>query len=220
MPEALLESMFIAEPPDITYVITEDETPVDNIFSAKQQRLLVESLYSSWKTDAPFLAEANVGIFSAIHQPPIVPDLLLSIDVQPPDDLWPKENRSYFLWKYGKPPEVVMKIVSNAQGGEGDKKLHRYARIGVWYYVVFDPMRIIQQDALRIYELSIGRYILKQDRQLTQIGLGLTLWNGVFEGQRAEWLRWRDSEGRLLLTGAERAERLAAKLRELGVEDA
>ena len=113
-----------------------------------------------------------------------------------------------------------MEIVSNAQGGEGDKKLHRYARIGVWYYVVFDPMRIIQQDALRIYELSIGRYILKQDRQLTQIGLGLTLWNGVFEGQRAEWLRWRDSEGRLLLTGAERAERLAAKLRELGAEDA
>ena len=171
MPEALLESIFIAEPPDITYVITEDETPVDNIFSAKQQRLLVESLYSAWKTDAPFLAEANVGIFSAIHQPPIVPDLLLSIDVQPPDDLWPKENRSYFLWKYGKPPEVVMEIVSNAQGGEGDKKLHRYARIGVWYYVVFDPMRIIQQDALRIYELSIGRYILKQDRQLTQIGV-------------------------------------------------
>ena len=195
MPEALLESIFIAEPPDITYVITEDETPVDNIFSAKQQRLLVESLYSSWKTGAPFLAEANVGIFSAIHQPPIVPDLLLSIDVQPPDDLWPKENRSYFLWKYGKPPEVVMEIVSNAQGGEGDKKLHRYARIGVWYYVVFDPMRIIQQDALRIYELSIGRYILKQDRQLTQIGLGLTLWNGVFEGQRAEWLRWCDSDG-------------------------
>lgn len=220
MPEALLESIFIAEPPDITYVITEDETPVDNIFSAKQQRLLVESLYSSWKTGAPFLAEANVGIFSAIHQPPIVPDLLLSIDVQPPDDLWPKENRSYFLWKYGKPPEVVMEIVSNAQGGEGDKTLHRYARIGVWYYVVFDPMRIIQQDALRIYELSIGRYILKQDRQLTQIGLGLTLWNGVFEGQRAEWLRWRDSEGRLLLTGTERAERFAAKLRELGVEDA
>lgn len=195
MPEALLESMFIAEPPDITYVITEDETPVDNIFSAKQQRLLVESLYSSWKTGAPFLAEANVGIFSAIHQPPIVPDLLLSIDVQPPDDLWPKENRSYFLWKYGKPPEVVMKIVSNAQGGEGDKKLHRYARIGVWYYVVFDPTHIIQPDALRIYELSIGRYILKQDRQLTQIGLGLTLLNGVFEGQRAEWLRWCDSDG-------------------------
>lgn len=31
------------------------------------------------------------------------------------------------------------------------------------------------------------------------------------------WLRWWDSEGKLLLTGDERADRLAAQLRALGV---
>ena len=29
-------------------LLTEDDEPLDNLFSAKQQRLLVEPLYSSW----------------------------------------------------------------------------------------------------------------------------------------------------------------------------
>jgi hypothetical protein len=32
---------------DISHIVTEDDEPVDNIFSAVQQRLLVEPLYSS-----------------------------------------------------------------------------------------------------------------------------------------------------------------------------
>ena len=41
MAEALLESAIIAEMPDVRYLVTEDDTPVDNLFSEKQQRLLV-----------------------------------------------------------------------------------------------------------------------------------------------------------------------------------
>jgi hypothetical protein len=33
--------------PDATQLVAEDDTPVDNIASAKQQRLLVSSLYSA-----------------------------------------------------------------------------------------------------------------------------------------------------------------------------
>lgn len=218
MAETLLESVLIDEAPDINHLITEDDEPVDNLFSEKQQRLLVEPLYSSWKPEQPFLAAANVGIFYAVRQPAIVPDMFLSLDVQAAEDLWPKENRSYFLWKFGKPPEVVVEIVSNTQGGETDKKFRRYARIGVWYYVIFDPQHLIQEESLHIYELSIGRYILKHDRQLTQVELGLTLWEGEFEGQHAQWLRWCDLEGQIIPTGTERAEQLAAQLRAMGVE--
>lgn len=218
MAETLLESALIDEAPDINHLITEDDEPVGNLFSEKQQRLLVEPLYSSWKLEQPFLAAANVGIFYAVRQPAIVPDMFLSLDVQAAEDLWPKENRSYFLWKFGKPPEVVVEIVSNTQGGESDKKFRRYARIGVWYYVIFDPQQLIQEEILHIYELSIGRYILKHDRQLTQVKLGLTLWEGEFEGQHAQWLRWCDLEGQMIPTGTERAERLAAQLRAMGVE--
>ena len=56
----------------IENLVTEDDEPVDNILSAKQQRLLTETLYSSWKpspseedSDEPrnFFADANVGKF-------------------------------------------------------------------------------------------------------------------------------------------------------------
>lgn len=89
----------------------------------------------------------------------------------------------------------------------------------------FDPKQFIQPDVLQIYELSIGRYILKQDQELRQIGLQLKLWEGVYEGMQAQWLRWADMDGKLLPTGSEhaeqeraRADRLAAQLRALGVE--
>lgn len=46
----------IAIPPEflprVDDLVTEDDTPVDNIFSAKQHRLLVEPLYSSWRGGA------------------------------------------------------------------------------------------------------------------------------------------------------------------------
>ena len=77
--------------PDIQSLITEDDTPVDNLPSEKQQRLLTEPLYSSW-ADAgagrPFLAAAHVGIFSVARNPAIVPDMFLSLDVQVADDWW------------------------------------------------------------------------------------------------------------------------------------
>ncbi|MCX7940032.1 MAG: hypothetical protein N2545_11450, partial [Thermoflexales bacterium] len=64
-------------------IVTEDDTPVDNIFSAKQARLLVESLYTSWQHPEfgrRFIADTNVGVFYALRQPPVVPDMFLSLD--------------------------------------------------------------------------------------------------------------------------------------------
>ena len=134
---------------DVNEIDTEDDTPVDNLFSEKQQRLLTEPLYSSWNGpggDDPqtaarrmFLAAANVGLFPSVHQPPLVPDVYLSLDVQVAEDWYEKSHRSYFLWDFGKAPEVVNEIVSNRKGHELIRKLHDYARIGVPYYVVHDP---------------------------------------------------------------------------------
>ncbi|HLO87395.1 MAG TPA: Uma2 family endonuclease, partial [Nostocaceae cyanobacterium] len=99
---------------DISHLVTEDDEPVDNLPSEKQQRLLTETLYSSWagaKNSQGFLVAANVGIFTTTREPAIVPDVFLSLDVRPADDWWEKRHRSYFLWEFGKPPEVVVEIV-------------------------------------------------------------------------------------------------------------
>ena len=72
--------------PDLTNVIIDDGEPVDNLISEKQQRLLVSSLYSSFNVSEPFLATANVGLFYAANKPPLVPDMMLSLEVTLPED--------------------------------------------------------------------------------------------------------------------------------------
>jgi Uma2 family endonuclease len=112
-----MSSSVVDTMPDIQGLITEDDTPVDNLPSEKQQRLLTEPLYSAWAGPGEgrtFLAAANVGIFYQARHPAIVPDMFLSLDVQVADDWWQREHRSYFLWEFGKPPELVLEIVSKA----------------------------------------------------------------------------------------------------------
>jgi hypothetical protein len=119
----------------------------------------------------------------------------------------------------------VVEVVSNTKGGEGDKKLSEYARMGVRYYVIYDPQRLIQEEALKVYELVVGEYVRKGDTRLERVGLMLVLWEGDFEGKRERWLRWCDREGEVIPTGAEaaerereRAERLVARLKALGID--
>jgi Uma2 family endonuclease len=222
--------------PNIDHIETEDDTPVDNLASEKQQRLLTEPLYSSWhttdeETQRIFLVAANIGLFYAIYKPPLVPDVLLSLGVEVADNWWDKRHRSYFTWEFGKPPEVVIEIVSNRKGGELSTKLAEYARIGILYYAVFDPAGYVSGDVLRLYKLERTTQTVISTSWMPEVGLGLTLWEGSFEGKHETWLRWCDQDGNVIPTGAERAEqerqraerefdraeRLAALLREHGI---
>ena len=63
----------------------------------------------------------------------------------PPGAPAPKESRSYFVWEYGKAPDLVVEIVSNRKGNELGDKLLDYALAGVGYYVVFDPFQALGQ---------------------------------------------------------------------------
>jgi Uma2 family endonuclease len=220
--------------PNVEHLVTEDDTPVDNVFSEKQQRLLAEPLYSSpaWAgRGRTFVAMTNVGLFYAIRQPPYVPDMLLSLDVEMPADVWPKQYRSYFVWEYGKPPDVVIEVVSNDEGGEDSKKLAGYFRIGVRYYAIYDPDRMLSDQPLRAYQQDAAGYrAMTEPLWLPGVELGLRLWEGRYEDLDATWLRWVDAAGAPIPTGAERAEqerqraeqehqraeRLAEQLRRLG----
>ncbi|MEQ1830299.1 MAG: Uma2 family endonuclease [Pirellula sp.] len=196
--------------PSVEHLVTEDDTPVDNIFSEKQQRLLTEPLYSSWNTSEPFLALANVGLFHSIRVPPYVPDALLSTGVRAPENPFPKSNRSYFVWEYGKVPDVVIEVVSNREGHEDVEKLSGYARIGIPFYVIYDPELWLRDEPLRFYKLTGGQYQKLEGtiHMMPTIGLGITTWRGSFEGLSETWLRWTDLNGVPIPTGAERASAL------------
>jgi hypothetical protein len=218
--------------PKIDHLITEDDEPVDMALG-KQQRLLTETLYSSWNGPGEgrsFLAEARIGLFFLAKNPAIVPDVLLSLDVEVHEDFRAKEHRSYFLWEFGKPPDVVIEIVSNKKGEEAGEKLQKYARMRIQYYVIFDPEYLLSQNTVTIHRPEGFTYRRHDSMQLPEIRLGLMLWEGEFEGVQDNWLRWVDEQGNLIPTGkeqaereraqkeaaVERAERLAARLRELG----
>lgn len=254
-PEGVVTSL------DISHLEIEDDTPVDNFQSAQQQRLLIDALYSSTPIPLPFIAEADVGVFYQLKGDPIVPDVLLSLGVKRAEDFSQRENRTYFVWQFGKVPDVCVEIVSNQEGDELDlsqksrrkgktrSKKDLYAQLGVPYYVVFDPLRQLQGEQamaeaiLRVWTISPTGYteltpasgILSTGESvwLDGVGLGLTLWEGAYEEETSRlWLRWCDQEGQVVPTGAEgqaaerqraeterqRADRLAEKLRELGVD--
>jgi Uma2 family endonuclease len=253
MTQQLLNDDEIVTELDISHLVIEDDTPVDNFQSEVQQRLLVEPLYSSKALPAPFLAAANVGMFYKLKGDPIVPDVSLSLGVQRPEDLSQRRNRSYFVWEFGKVPEVCIEIVSNQEGdeltlsqksrqkGKTAAKKEIYAQIGIPYYVVFDPLQQIQGNSemdgalLRVWSISPDGYTeltpppgitaIGQSVWLNAAGIGLTLWEGLFEEEVTRlWLRWCDRDGQVISTGAERADdaelkthRLAERLRAMGI---
>lgn len=200
-----VEELFPPEAlPNIDHLVTEDDEPVDNIFSEKQQRLLTESLYNSWQGQR-FITLANVGLFYAPKQPPIVPDVLVSLDVKMPKDLYEKRHRSYFVWEYLKSPDVVIEIVSNKEGEETGRKLKLYESIEIPYYAIFDPEKHLSNSILRVFRWHQTGYIETLERWLPKVGLGLRLWEGLYEDNYNTWLRWylEEDKRKLLLTGAE-----------------
>jgi Uma2 family endonuclease len=196
------------EIPNVDDLVIEDGVPLDSRLIEKELRLLTETLYGSWPGPEghTFQVLANVGLYYKYREPPLVPDVMLSLDIPTNVDLSRKENRSYFLWVLGKAPEVVIEIVSDRTGGELTHKMRTYAGIGVSYYVVFDPNKRLSDEVLRVFELRGRTYVALESAWLPEVGLGLTLWQGRYEEQEARWLRWCDQQGKVIHTGRERAD--------------
>ena len=225
---------------DVSHLVTEDDTPVDNWDSEKQQRLAIKTLFTSYKRERSFATGSDIGIFATPHEPAIVPDILLSLDVSLPEDRWAKGNRSYFIWNFGKPPELVVEIVSNKEGNELTTKREKYAQLGVWYYLVYDPQTLLSDEKIQIFERYGPSQFKPVDNNLLYwLDLGVTLWEGSYEGTAGTYFRFTDIDGNLLLNDEEyaaqqrqraenaefraenaeaRAEKLAAQLRKLGID--
>ncbi|KPQ39000.1 MAG: Uma2 family endonuclease [Phormidium sp.] len=190
--------------------IAATEVAIDTFVTAKQKRLLTDSLYTSLHGQ-PFLIESNTGILHTQGQPLVAPDLMLSLDIG--EDWWTHRHHPYSLWEFGKSPDLVMEIVSTATGDELGAKLSVYERLRVSYYVLFDPERVLGGPRLRAFELRGKCYFeiakfndLDKPIWLDQVGLGLMLWQGEFEDKDGLWLRWCDQQGNILPTGYELAQ--------------
>lgn len=68
------------------------------------------------------------------------------------------QRRSYFLWREGRPPSMIIEVTSEGSRREDQEKKDLYARLGVEEYFLDDPLDEYLEPPLQGYRLVQGRY--------------------------------------------------------------
>ncbi len=230
--------------PDHTQLPESDGTFVKNFQEHPQSILLTSSIrpvLEQLHPDGRYCIGQDSGIYWRSIDPPErgaeAPDWFYVPNVAPLLD--GKYRRSYVMWKEIVAPLIAIEFVSGDGSEERDATsplLNSEAKAGkFWVYeqairIPFYAIYEVQKASVEVYELVAQRYepLRPNDRghySIPPLGVELGIWQGKVDNQTLPWLRWWDRNGGLLLTGEERAEvekqradRLAAKLREMGVD--
>ncbi len=208
-----------------------DDTPVDNELQDLIPGLLKATLAMAWPERMDWFFGVDMGIYYDPDEPAIVPDGFLSLGVERFYDEYLRP--SYVLWEEEKLPTLVLEVVSQNYRGEYTTKKAKYANLGILYYVVYHPTRR-RKPRLEAYKLVNGEYQPLEGNPiwLAEVGLGIGIERGSYQGINREWLYWYNEQGERLLTPEEqakqaqqraqqaqqRAELLAQRLRAMGVD--
>lgn len=194
-----------------------DETPVDNELQDLIPGLLKAILAMAWAERMDWFFGVDMGVYYDPYQPAIVPDGFLSLGVERfyDENLRP----SYAIWEEEKVPILVLEVVSQTYRNEYSTKKDEYAKLGVLYYVVYNPTRR-RKPRLEVHQLINGVYQLQDGNPvwLPEVGLGIGIERGTYQGITREWMYWYNQQGKRFLTPEERAQILAERLRALGVD--
>lgn len=145
------------------------------------------------------------------------------------------------LWQEYICPLIVLEFVSGNGTEERDKTpptisdFQQHRKPGkFWVYergiiIPFYGIYEVKKAAVELYSLASNDYEFVEANErgnfpIPQLGIELGIWHGRYHNMELPWLRWWDNQGNLLLTGEERAkqeyqraERLAEKLRQMGI---
>jgi len=217
--EALLQVLPTIELPTLE-LPTEDGIPLETPWHRSEINLLIELTRCHWRDRTDFYTGGNMFIYYSIKQ-------ALDIATQPatprryrgPDFFVVKDvdgtryRGAWVVWEEGgRYPDLIIELLSpsTAVVDRTEKKTLYERTFRTAEYYCYDPM----SQELEGWWLSREGY-----EALTPgpegwlwsavLGLWLGRWEGVFQGERAVWLRFFDAEGRLVLTGEEAAEQRA-----------
>ncbi len=191
------------------------DDPVENLHHPLLASALREMLDLAGFITPNMLIASNFGICATVNGKIVVkaPDWFYVPSVLPvPVGVI---RRSYTPHTEGEVPAVVMEFLSDTEQGEySSKSTYPY---GKWYfyerilqvpiYVIFEP----NQGTLEVHSLSGGRFEVQQPDAnqrywIESIGLFLGVWHGTKSQITANWLRWWDASGQVLLWGEERVQ--------------
>jgi Uma2 family endonuclease len=222
-----------------------DGKPVENAFEHPQSALLSDVLLpvlNRLHPDDNYFVGADTGIYWYHARPNPLdgcksPDWYYVPNV--PRLLNGELRRSYVQWHEKAYPLMVIEYVSGNGDEERDTtpitgKFWVYEHgISAVFYLIWDAPR----GQLEVYELVRGRYqrLPPDPNGRVRIGdmdVSFGVWHGEYHGYTTDWLRAWDRDGNMLLTADEnaealrlqveqerqRADKLAARLRELGVD--
>jgi Uma2 family endonuclease len=222
-----------------------DDTPVDNEDQNLLPNLLLFSLAMLWADRMDWYFGVDMAVYHTTGispKVPVVPDAFLSLGVERRKG--GKSRRSYATWEENSVvPILALEMVSHRPHEEYDEKMAIYARLGVLYYVIYNP-EFWQRDRhqpFEVYKLAANTYHLQigEPFWMPEIGLGLGRSRQILGGIEQEVLLWHDAQGQPQLLPdqqlqtlqtqlraererialeRDRADRLAAHLRSLGVD--
>ncbi|HAG80044.1 MAG TPA: hypothetical protein DCL61_02495 [Cyanobacteria bacterium UBA12227] len=231
--------------PDHTQLPESDGIFVKNFQEHPQSILLTESIepiLQQLHPDGQYAIGQDSGIYWRLTDPPergavseagaeaTAPDWFYVPNVPPTLD--GQMRRSYVLWQEIVSPLIALEFVS----GNGQEERDTTPYEGkFWVYeqavhIPFYGIYEVTRSSVEVYHLIEGRYSLLPTNErghypIAPLGVELGIWQGRYKNVELPWLRWWDSEGNLLLTGEERAERaerenarLREQLRALGIE--
>ncbi len=189
-----------------------DDTPVDNEDQNLLPNLLLLLLTQIWLKRLDWYFGVDMAVYHTTGvnpKIPVVPDGFLSIGVARKKG--GKSRRSYATWEENAVvPIFVLEMVSYTPREEYEEKLEIYRRLGVLYYLVYNPefWRRDQHEAFELYKLENGVYQLQvgEPYWMPEVGLGIGRHRGLVGGLEREILTWYDKEGNRYLSGEELAD--------------
>jgi Uma2 family endonuclease len=189
-----------------------NEPPLETELHLRQIILLLESLEWLWRDRQDFYVAGNLTIYYSPRQRKSEhfrgPDFFVVLDTER------KTRKSWVVWdEDGKYPNVIIEILSpkTADTDKGFKKKLYQDTFRTPDYFWFDPNTL---------EFA-GFHLVDGDYQPLEQNAQGQLWSqqlGLFLGIHQNQLRFFTSEGKLVPTPEEVAERYAAKLRELNID--
>ncbi|WNZ23990.1 Uma2 family endonuclease [Leptolyngbya sp. NK1-12] len=201
-----------------------DDTPVDNEDQNLLPNILLFLLKFIWAERNDWFFGVDMGIYHTTGVSPlvpVVPDGFLSLGVE--RHKAGESRKSYVVWEEaGVVPTLVLEVVSLMPGGEYDTKMTTYAKLGVLYYVIYNPQywQRDQHQPFEVYRLENGVYQLQMGEPYWMPEVGLGIGRSPYQDGTVirEALYWYSEQGKRYLTPEEQLARYRQRFGELPEE--